>query len=122
MYPLVVDVWTLTFSKKMSLSAESFVEAVESFFKWAEADKHDLIEARQFLLSLMSSIPYLEEFRDTVVKDIDIPLRGIEQWKVDNKCFSDLPFQLYQVVFDPHDLNLDEKPVMGDLHDDLADI
>ena len=40
----------------------------------------------------------------------------------DIRMFSDLPFQFYRVVFDPHNLDATDEPVMGDLHDDLADI
>jgi len=106
----------------MSLAAESFIETVERFCEWAEGDKHDFIEARQFLLALMLSIPYLQDFRYKGDGDIDAPSRGHEQWQADHKNFSDLPFQYYQVVFDPHDLDLTDDPVMGDLHDDFADI
>ena len=106
----------------MALAIESFVLNVEQFCEWSSAEKHDFIEARQLLLSLMSSIPYLQDFRYKGTEDIEAPSRGHEQWKVDHKHFSDLPFQHYQVVFDPHDLDLTETSVMGDLHDDLADI
>lgn len=50
------------------------------------------------------------------------PRRGIEGWKTDHKSLSDLPFQYYVSVFDPHDFEALDEPVTGDLHDDFADI
>jgi len=40
---------------------------------------------------------------------------------VDYKRFSDFPFQYYREIFSPGDLD-EEPPVVGDVHDDLADI
>jgi len=106
----------------MSLAAECFTENVERFCEWVEADKHDLIESRQHLITLMTSIPWLGEFCDADDGDGDFPRRGYEGWKLDHKRFADLPFQYYRSVFDPHDFDSADEPVTGDLHDDLADI
>ncbi|MDG2125284.1 MAG: DUF5063 domain-containing protein [Verrucomicrobiales bacterium] len=107
---------------KMSLAIESFILNIEQFCEWASAENHDYIEAIQLLLSLMSSVPHLQDFRYKGSDEISPPSRSHERWKADHENFSDLPFQYHQVVFDPHDLNLEETPVTGDLHDDLADI
>ena len=106
----------------MSLAVESFIESVERFCEWSEANQHDYLEARQHLLTLMASIPHLAEHRYSGDGGITAPSRGSEQWQCDHKHFSDLPFQYYQVIFNPHDLNQTDDPVTGDLHEDLADI
>ena len=107
---------------KMSLAAESFTENVERFCEWAEAEKHGLIEARQHLLALATSIPRLENYRESELGDDELPRRGYEGWKEDHERFGDLPFQYYMSVFDSHDLENRDEPVTGDLHDDFADI
>ncbi|MEP4079023.1 DUF5063 domain-containing protein [Haloferula sp.] len=106
----------------MSLAAENFTETVERFCEWVEQDSHTLLEARQFLISLMGAIPHLQDFRFVTETEDDYPSRGHEKWKSDLKRFADLPFQYYRVVFDPHDMDSADEPVTGDLHDDLADI
>ena len=109
-------------SREMSLAAESFTENVERFCDWAEGDAHTLIEGRQHLITLMSSIPWIEDFRDAGSDDADVPTRGHDGWKEDHRRFADLPFQYYRSVFDPHDFDSTDVLVTGDLHDDFADI
>ena len=106
----------------MTLAAESFTENVEWFCDWAEGDAHTLIEGRQHLITLMSSIPWIEDFRDAGSDDADFPRRGHDGWKEDHQRFADLPFQYYRSVFDPHDFDSTDEPVTGDLHDDFSDI
>jgi len=106
----------------MNLAAESFIESVERFCEWSEADKHDCLEARQHLLTLMVSIPHLEEYRYAGDDEITAPRRGNEQWKRDHKHFSNLPFQYYQIIFDPHNLKQTDDSVTGDLCNDFADV
>ena len=106
----------------MSLAAESFTENVIAFCEWAEGKNHSLIEARQRILALMSSIPYLESFRGAIESDEEHESRGHEGWKKDMERFSDLPFQYYKTIFDPHDFEEKEKAIVGDLRDDLSDI
>ena len=102
--------------------AAHLVNAAERFCAWVEGDRHLLIDARQHLLILMASIPPLQHLRHSGRGGMEYPRRGHEGWKRDIRRFADLPFQLYRVVFDPHDLDAVDEPVMGDLHDDLADI
>ena len=111
-----------TITERMSLAAESFTENVISFCKWVEGSKHTLTESRQHILTLMFSIPYLESFRGAYETDEEHEHRGHEGWKADLERFNDLPFDHYQTMFNPHDLTEEEKPVMGSLRDDLADI
>jgi hypothetical protein len=106
----------------MSLAAESFTENVIAFCQWAEGKNHSLIEARQHLLTLMHSIPHLESYRGAVETDQEHERRGHNGWKEDMERFSDLAFEYYRTVFDPHDFEDKEEVIMGNLRDDLADI
>ena len=106
----------------MSFAADTFVENVERFCEWSEGREHKLVEARQHLISLMASIPWLGEFRNGGSCEESFPRRGHEGWQEDHRRFADLPFQHYRMVFDPHDLESAEEAVLGDLHDDFADI
>ncbi|WP_378080083.1 DUF5063 domain-containing protein [Cerasicoccus arenae] len=106
----------------MSLASEAFTENVIAFCEWAEGKKHSLLEARQRILALMSSIPHLESFRGAIESDEEHERRGHEGWKEDCERLSDLPFQYYNTIFDPHDFEEKEKAIVGDLSDDLSDI
>ena len=106
----------------MSLAAESFTENVIAFCEWAEGKNHSLIEARQHLVTLMHSIPHLESYRGAVETDEEHESRGHNRWKKDMERFSDLPFQYYRTVFDPHEFEEKEEVIVGDLIDDLSDI
>jgi len=106
----------------MSIAAENFSETVERFCEWFEGTHHDLVEARQLLVSLITSIPYISCFRYSGTCDQDFPRREHSGWQADHKHCSDLPFQYYRIVFDPFDFDSTDEPVAGDLHDDLADI
>lgn len=106
----------------MSLAAEHFTETVERFCEWSEGTHHGLLEARQLLVSVITSIPQIAHFRYASTCEQDFPRREHIGWQADHKHFSDLPFQYYRVVFDPFDFDATDEPVTGDLHDDLADI
>jgi hypothetical protein len=106
----------------MISAAAALVKAVERFCVWAEGDRHSLIDARQLVLELMTTIPSLQHLRYAGRSESRFPRRGHEGWTQDMERFSDLPFQFYRVVFDPHDFEATDQPVTGDLHDDLADI
>jgi len=106
----------------MSLAAESFLQNVEQFCRWAEGEEHELVEGRQWLLALMTSIPLLEGCRAGDHPEENTPRRSHEQWVEDHRRFADLPFQYYGTVLDSHDADQMVKPGMGDLCDDFADI
>jgi hypothetical protein len=108
--------------EEMIPEATHLVNAAERFCAWAEGEHHLLIDARQHVLELMACIPPLQHLRYAGSSESDFPRRGHEAWTHDIKRFSDLPFQFYRVVFDPHDLDAIDEPVMGNLQDDLADI
>ena len=105
----------------MSLAIEAFVENVRSYCEWIEAREHDLLKARQLILSLMTSIPYLVAPPSNKDGDAEYPHKGHDEWKLIHKSLADFPFQYYREVFDPLEMGNDE-PVTGDVHDDLADI
>ena len=104
----------------MSLAIEAFTENARHFCRWAESSTHDPLTARQLLLALMQGIPYLTALH-AYGKAPEYPSRSHDDWALDHKRFSDFPFQYYREVFSPCDLD-EEPPVMGDVHDDLADI
>jgi len=108
--------------EKMNTAAANLVRSAERFCEWAESDQHALVEARQLILELMITIPSLEHFRHAGTSEVEFPRRDHQRWKQDHQRFSDLPFQYYRAIFDPHDIEATDEPVMGDLHDDLADI
>lgn len=108
----------------MSPEAEKFIETVQKFCKWAEGDVHELVDARQFLISLMSYIPHLEEYSKALWERDDYRERTHEEHLEDFTRFFDLPFSYYRAVFDPVDPDFlsKELPVMPSLQDDFADI
>jgi Domain of unknown function (DUF5063) len=118
----IYSVYELHIRQTMTHNAECFTETVQRFCAWAETTQHDLIEARQHLIALMASIPLLEEFRNFDGGDESFDRRSHEDGSQDHKRFSDLPFQYYRTVFDPHDLESTDETSMVDLHDDLADV
>jgi len=96
--------------------------SIIGFCEWAESDEHDLMSARSHLISLMSCIPAVEDLRYASDSEVEYAYREHEGWEKDIRRFGDLSFQYYRVVFDPHDTDSEQEPVMGNLHDDLADI
>jgi hypothetical protein len=105
----------------MSLAIEAFVDNVHRYCEWVESQNHDALKARQLLLSLMTSIPYLVASESEQQGNQEYPWRSHDEWKATHKCFADFPFQYYRLIFAPLTLD-DEVPVIGDIHDDLADI
>lgn len=101
-----------------------FVNAAREFCFLAEQDvplnEPDLWKIRELLLRLIFHIPAVELApRGT---DFD----GVETDRVEyariSKRFEAFAFNSYRFVFDPHDLESVDEPVMGMLSDDLADI
>jgi hypothetical protein len=104
----------------MSIAIEAFIVNVRHFCQWVESDKHDLEAGRQVLLALMQGIPYLIA-PESNADESEYPERSHEEWEKDHKRFSDFPFQYYRQIFSPCVLD-NEGEVMGDVHDDFADI
>ncbi len=102
-------------------SIEAFVDVARRYCAWVESERHDLLTGRQLLLELMQGIPDLVDERVGLGADVEYPSRGHDGWVVDHKRLADFPFQYYREVFSPIELD-DDAPVVGDVHDDLADI
>ena len=110
------------FAQKMSLPIQQFDYVVESFCEWVEGEEHEIIDARQHLIALITIIPHLESFRESTDELKGSSFDELKPREETHKRFSDLPFQYYRSVFDPLNLGSTEEIVTGDLHDDLADI
>jgi hypothetical protein len=104
----------------MSLAIEAFTDDVRHFCQWVESDKHDVLTARRLILALVQGIPQLLSSSPSPNDGEEYPRRGHEGWKVDHPRFKDFPFQYYRECFNPFALK--EEPVIGDIHDDFADI
>jgi len=107
----------------------SFAETVQAFCHWAECGARDVLGCRRFLLVLMTDVVSIRPEYDPDESDADeeeeaqYPRRGHEGYQEDYQLFRNLPIQQYRCVFDPLDLDdAPDEPVIGDLHDDLADI
>ena len=103
---------------------DSFITAAQQFRALAEiegpAGEPDLGTIRNLLLRLIFHIPAVDaaphgvEF-DGTKPDATACLKFTARFRA-------FPFNFYRVVFDPHDLEATDEPVMGMLSDDLADI
>jgi len=105
----------------MSLAIEAFLENARAYCDWFESSHHDVRTLRQTLLSLMQGIPYLITNDACDACQRDFPRRSHTEWTQDQARMSDLPFQYYGTIFNPI-AEIDGPPVVGDAHDDLADI
>lgn len=105
-------------------SIDEFVAAARKFCSFAE-DESDVVPAdiwkiRDLLLRLITHVTAIEN----APQGTDFGAAGPDDatfQKVAHR-FGDFPFNLYRFVFDPHDLNAIDEPVMGMLSNDLADI
>lgn len=103
---------------------ESFIAAATQFRDLAEAegpaDETDLPAIRSLLLRLLFHIPAIRKAPHDPEADgtrvDDLAFHRVR------KRFSSLPFNYYRTVFDPHDLDATDEPVMAILSDDLSDI
>jgi hypothetical protein len=101
-----------------------FIEAAKEFCNLARAegpaDESDLLPIRNLLLRLLFHMPAV----DAAPRDFEAEGAGADQAAYHRvlERFSSLPFNHYKTVFDPHDLEEPDEPVMGMLSDDLADI
>jgi hypothetical protein len=108
----------------MAPSIESFVEAAREYCALAEASgtfgASGLWEVRSLLLRLLYHVRAVE---DSPWGAEHVSCRpDHETWHRVSSRFAGAPFSFYRVVFDPHDLEATDEPVMGMLPDDLGDI
>jgi len=131
----LLDKWIPFYAEqvRVRLTADaqtSFAATVQAFCHWAEYGARDVLGCRRFLLALLTDVVSIrpehdpdEDGEDEDETDVDYPRRGFDGYKHDYQLFKDLPLQNYRVVFDPLELeSCDNDSVIGDLHDDLADI
>ena len=106
----------------MSLQTDNFVKIAREYCAWAEGSaleqEADARMAIHLIASLYSSVLALS--MNECGEDVNAKEVTDEEWRVIYKRFSSLPFNYYSVSFSP--ANIDEKPVTGDLADDLSDI
>lgn len=101
---------------------EKFVSAAREYCSWAEREALTPEEEVKKAIYLIASL-YLNALvlsRDGAGEDIDGKEVTNEEWKLILKRFSSFPFNYYSVSYSP--ANLEEKPVTGNVADDLADI
>jgi len=115
----------MTFDRKMkNPSVTEFQSAAEEFCAMAARDealqKSDLWLYRELLIRLIFHIPAVEAHQFNT--DFDGHAIDPAEYGRAVRRFSELPFNFYRVVFDPHDFDAKDDPVIGMLADDLADI
>lgn len=105
-------------------SVGEFCLAAEQFCEIAACEApvtiEDLWSIRELLLRLIFHIPAVEAHQHSA--EFDGHRMNAERYDKAMRRFSELPFNLYQIAFDPHDFSADDQLVMGMLADDLADI
>lgn len=105
-------------------STDEFIAAAREFCSFAKDENDlapsDLWKVRDLLLRLITHIPAVESMPQGFDYDGISPDDAI--CKRVAMRFNDLPFNFYRVVFDPHNLDPADEPVMGMLADDLSDI
>lgn len=103
---------------------DEFISAASDFCSFAQKqeplNESDLWEVRGLLLRLIFHIPAVDSAPHGTGFEGEGPDDAVYARVV--KRFSGFPFYCYRVVFDPHDLEAVDEPVMGLLSDDLADI
>jgi hypothetical protein len=103
---------------------DNFVAAAREFCALAEREgavtESDLWKVRELLLRLIYNMPAVEVAPQEVDHDGAGP-DGEKYAKVARR-FAGFPFNVYRFVFDPHNLDESDKPVMSTLSDDLPDI
>lgn len=80
----------------------------------------DIWTFRELLLRLIFHIIAVESHPRAVKHDDERPSN--EEYASAVQKLKPLPFDIYRVVFDPHDFAEKDEPVVGSLSDDLADI
>lgn len=112
----------LELNKAMSQTV-NFVNSVKAFCAWAESEplvvESEVREAIHMLVRIYSTVLPLAVGDPNF--DIDAKRITDEKWKTVFKRFGSLPFNYYNLVFDPTKVE-PEAPVVGDIADDFADI
>ena len=103
---------------------DEFIAAVREFCALAEQegalDETDLWAVRSLLLRLIFHVPAADAAPHGTGFDGAKPDDAAYQ-RISER-FRKFAFNFYRVVFDPHDFEATDEPVVGMLSDDLADI
>ncbi|MDP0496622.1 MAG: DUF5063 domain-containing protein [Verrucomicrobiota bacterium JB024] len=106
-------------------SVEQFRQAAEAFCALVESDgpfgAAELLCFRDLLLRLLLHVPAVEVAQDFEV-DYDCARPGVGAHAKLVKKLGGLPIDRYRKVFDPHDAEAADEPVVSLLSDDLVDI
>ena len=104
---------------------EQFRQAAEVFCALVESDgpfgPGELLRFRDLLLRLLLHLPAVEAAQDLEL-DYDCSRPGAEAHALLVKKLNGFPFERYREVFDPHDAEATDEPVVSLLSDNLADI
>ncbi|GAB6098106.1 DUF5063 domain-containing protein [Desulfatiferula olefinivorans] len=103
---------------------EDFAKIAEQYCSWTEALKNDdEVDLNELLLLLSLLFNYALSLPITDPDELDEETERLTngEWKSIHEKYSPIEFQYYNEIFDPHDFE-NSVPVVGDLHDDLADI
>ncbi len=105
-------------------SVEGFVATARAFCTLAEGTGEvtaaDLRHVRELLIQLMFHMPSVEAAPNSAEHDADrLDSEALSQVA---SRFGGFSFNVYSMVFDPHDIDGSDGPVMGALSDDLSDI
>lgn len=96
-----------------------FAGVVRGYLGWVDSAEHDFMALRTLLLSLLLTVPELEEL-DRAGDDVEYPRLESDVW-ITKLNQIEVPFSHYHKHYEP--LNLEEgEPSIGMVHDDLADI
>lgn len=105
-------------------SVDEFVAAAREYCSFAEdsmpVSASDISKIRELLLRLIYHVPAVEAAPHGAEREGDRP--GDSAYAIVANRFGSFPFNLYRVVFDPHEIDTTDEPVMAMLSDDLADI
>ena len=106
----------------MTTKIESFAKTARAYCSWCEAEPttsvDDALSALKILPALYSAAIALPDLSGNE----EAPRVSDEEWRRVFARFASLPFNYYASCFDPHQIPIEEKPVVSDAADDLADI
>jgi hypothetical protein len=103
---------------------DEFSKLADRYCSWTDSlQKEDTVDLGEVLalLSELFNNALVLPLLDSGETDEEAERLTQDEWKLIHKKYTPIPFQYYNEIFDPHDFS-ETKPVVGDLHDDLADI
>lgn len=106
----------------MSNEVKTFVEAAREFCSWCEGERRVSVEEVVIALSLLPKLYSAALQLPDVFGEEEAPTISDDDYREVFVRFASLPFNYYASCFDPHQVAFDEKPVVADAADDLADI